>query len=273
MPLELRNRIYEYTATKLATEKYCFLPSYSLTQTCRELRAEYLPICLKAPVEIDWDDVPNYLTLIFRSPEGRRYLGQLFPTLEGEVNPQRDIAPSSMTIVVPTTERDDWERLEPTEMIDVLPIIRLRHRNAGFRCTFAMSPEHSLEELKYIRGDIKVLEAFINHDGQVWRDEVSSGKVVYVPIANLGAEESPYVHILLNDENDEETYLKYSEVDNDVDSNDEDWKYLRKVGLGDIWKHEVDGEKLGIGPIVRRWNVEETDEVPDRDRYALGRRI
>lgn len=266
----MRNRIYQYAATKLATEKFCFLPSLSLAQTCRDIRAEYLPICLKAPVELEWDDVPDYLTLIFRSPEGERYLGCIFPPSEEDPTPQLDIDPSSMSIVVPTTERDNWGRLKPTAKLDVLPIIRLRHRNADFRCTFAMKPEHSPEDLKYLRGDINILEAFLNHDDEAWRNEVSSGKVVYVPIANIGAVESPYVQILIEDNNDEETYLKYSEFDDDVFSSNEDWLYLRKVGLGDIWKNEVDGEGLGIDPTVRRWNSEESDEVPDRDPYALG---
>jgi hypothetical protein len=43
---ELRNRVYDFAAADVS------LPCLFLTQTCRQLREEYLTVCMKAPVVI-----------------------------------------------------------------------------------------------------------------------------------------------------------------------------------------------------------------------------
>lgn len=168
-----------------------------------------------------------------------------------------------MTIIVGAISRDRMGRLRPSSTLDFLPIIRMRHRNADFSCTLVTEMHVNTEPRKYIRGDIKILKALINHESEAWRSDISSGKIAYVGVGRLGAKEMPYVQILISHGHEE--HMEYVTAD-DHYSNGYDWEYLRRVGLGDIWKSEVDGEVVEIDPMVRRWDTE--DETPDRDPYA-----
>jgi hypothetical protein len=157
---------------------------------CRQLRAKYLPLCLRSPVWIDWKDVPGYLDTFF-------------PTIESKIQ-NIDKAPASITIFAAPDDR-----YHPGVYVDILPVWKQHHARPMFECRFAYSDAAlaAAEETQVINQERQIcLEAdnemfgkFINHANERWISDVESGLVLEVSLSFPGSSiTTPAARIYLN---------------------------------------------------------------------------
>jgi hypothetical protein len=168
----LRNRIYTFAAFKPRpkSRKCSALPCLALALACRQLHAEYLPICKKVRVRIAWKDVPGYLDTFF-------------PTIAGQVQ-GIELAPPSVTIVV-----DQCRKNGKYMSIDLLPFIKMCHANADFRIDLVLTsktrPADWADDLDIFAGETTMFENFIRNDHPDWIANVRSGEVVKMMVDPL----------------------------------------------------------------------------------------
>jgi len=164
----------------------CSLASLQLTHTCRQLREEYLPICIKVPVIIDWNDVPAYLNVFYSSnaADGMRNL---------------DKSPAAITVFVEAyLDKHD----EPVA-IDILLIAKMRLANPNFNCDFTLGPDVSdLETAMYsvFDADVGMLQAIVNHHNEVWLNDIEMGKVVKLTVGPISTSELPQITVFILEE-------------------------------------------------------------------------
>ncbi|KAJ4984943.1 hypothetical protein SVAN01_09549 [Stagonosporopsis vannaccii] len=67
---EIRNLIYAFTINAATGAKGWIVPCLALAQSCRQIRYECRPMCLKADVLIDWKNILAYLNLFYPTRDG-----------------------------------------------------------------------------------------------------------------------------------------------------------------------------------------------------------
>jgi hypothetical protein len=184
---ELRNRIYDFAAIPTRTDQErCVLPALSLAHTCRQTRTEYLPICKTAPATILWRDVPSYFRTFYQHADGK----------------MTDIAqaPTSITILVGCHDP------ELDGLIDLLPLLRMKHANAAFSCHFDYRADDPAEESdeandrrEFLKADVDMLDALLHHDYPQWVDDLKTGRISKVNINDIGLTTAPSFNISIHD--------------------------------------------------------------------------
>jgi hypothetical protein len=183
---ELRNRVYEYAATRQPNKRCSVLPCLALAQLCQQLRTEFRPICLKAAGTIDWMDLPHYIDTFF-------------PMVEGKV---QNIAHAPK--IIETIISDDCNPGPGCVQIDLLPLVKMDLENNQFSCTFAhvMDPYEEVhhfpnnhEELMEV--DTKVLKILFGARDGRWVSDIEAGNVMNIMISPLGFSDGPSVTFFL----------------------------------------------------------------------------
>jgi hypothetical protein len=238
---ELRNSIYDFAATKSADDTCCVLPCNSLAHICRQVRAEYLPICCKAPVTIKWNDVSRYLDTIYPSIAG------LMQNVEH--------APVSLTILV-----TGFSRNNPDTAIDLISLVKLHIAKPGFPCQFQRDPRlpykfddihesPESEQRRFFKADAMTLAAVFRHNNQQWVDDINNGKVKEFAVTAIGTEDEPIARLVVDDEQQ----VDYPAMGIDGWNEDFERNYLEKVGLeDDVWTCDVDGDTFVMVHQARR---------------------
>jgi hypothetical protein len=247
--LELRNRIYDFAATKADSDRCCVLPGLALALTCRQLRAEYLPICRQALVTIDWNDVP-------------RYFNAWYPSVAGQLQ-NIELAPPSITILVTGLSLDQLSSQTRDLEIDILSLVKMRLGKPGFSCRFQRNPalpyhedeDRAAEQRLYLKADTTMLLALIYHNNQRWSDNVQSGKVPELRVEPIGGEE-PTVYFKVDDE-EEKFYL---DDDGEYDGDGFEGRYLKKTQLEHVWRCNIDGESFKMD-----YNIQHAKPLPTID--------
>ncbi|KAF2133774.1 hypothetical protein P153DRAFT_409020 [Dothidotthia symphoricarpi CBS 119687] len=188
LPAELRNRIYTFTCQTQNNERCYVLPCSSLMLVCRQLRSEYRPICMKRAVMIDWRDV-------------RQYLDTFYPTVDGKVT-NIELAPAAMTVFV-----DHHIRNGSRVSVDILPLLRIRHRHNTFTCDFVIGDEtkqdadavgdyfdhdeHSVS--LYVRKENDALFELFALQNKHWLNYITSNIFTGIDVPLIG---SPYPEVI-----------------------------------------------------------------------------
>jgi hypothetical protein len=257
---ELRNRTYDFAATKDGGERCCVLPCLSLAQSCRQLRTEYMPICRKAPVTIDWKHVPAYFDTFY-------------PTVHGKVQ-NVELAPLTMTIIVQVAER-----ISSDIRIDILPIVKMRAATSTFSYQFVYDATNlngpgfiigtSPHAKHLLEADNNIVQSLVQHNMDLWLADVHSGKVVKVLVTLIGIEEQPEVDILLlndqegathgedniEDKHGDEYGDEYGDGIGDLEIDHKDASYLATVEMTGIFTCMVEGKPFDMYPTVYRVNT------------------
>lgn len=180
--LEIRNHIYVFTTHAPAGAKRCVVPCLALAQSCRQIRREYRPICLKADVSMDWKDVPLYLD-------------QFFPTRDGIVT-DIELAPGRMNIFTDNSSAE----------IDMLTILKFGLANESFDCQFskgAKAPSDcgviheedddlSEEDLSTLfNADVDTIKKLLAHRHPHWVADVAEGRIHRLMITQIGTNSYP----------------------------------------------------------------------------------
>ena len=233
------------------------MPSLALAQTCRQIRYEYRPICLKAYVTIDWRDVPSYFETFF-------------PTRDGNVS-NIDLAPRGMTVLTNTFRKRDDVRT-PVE-IDILPIVKIGLIDKNFTCRFKFDErwivgENIGVEIKnMIAADVKTLQSLLTHRHQEWVGDVMAGRVHRLMVSHIATESYPRAQFFLGSGKDntvpsefvhggQEKLTEYPNIthhgeqsmsSHSIGVSDSTERYVRRVELHDIF---MDNDYVFL------WNVD-----------------
>lgn len=242
----MRNHVYEDVSTKSADDRCCVLPCLALAHVCQQLRAEYLPICCKAPVTIFWKDLPRYLD-IHASISSTVY--------------NTESAPSTITIYA-----NAYERRLDSELVsvDILPLVKMKHRHAGFSCQLLrnavfddeMDEGHDKEQIKRDQADVvaadeTAMQSFMTNENPKWLSDVQSGKIIEVTVSPMGTEKEPELLIVIA--HNEETYLEGNEYDNASSHSAKGaMRYLRGVDMEEDIKTRVKDTEYFAYVRVRR---------------------
>jgi hypothetical protein len=168
---------------KADSDECCVLPCLSLAQANRQIRAEFLSICMKAAVTIAWRDLP-------------KYLDTFYPTVKGQLQNVKQ-APSEITIIA-----DYNRKYGETIEIDLLPLIKMRRAHATFQCHFVhMVPGESLysdhekvereSRQNWLEADSEMVVSLLNHTQGRWLQDISAGKVGKILIDCVGTADEP----------------------------------------------------------------------------------
>lgn len=186
----MRNCIYTFASTQLPGERCCVVPRLTLAQTCRQIRCEYRPICLKAQVIIDWKDVPAYLKTFF-STQNNKILNI-------------DLAPKSITIFTNTYYHgNNKDAAKAGVAIDLLPILRMGLNNDKFKCNFMYEPSSAeattldLNKVAIMRADVTTLHKLLTHRHACWLQDVVKGRIRRLLISHIGTEDYPRARFFL----------------------------------------------------------------------------
>ena len=178
---ELRNRIYDYASTKQPDERCSILPCIALAQSCQQLRTEYLPICFKADVTIDWKNLP-------------RYIDRFYPTVGGEIQ-HIEQAPMKINILLPLSvgcSRDDG-----SVDFDLLPLIKMGLENQQVRCTFAHDGVVEESKKAVMSVDIRAFENLLATRDDRWISDIRVGNLVNVMVDYEGLDVQPLTTFVL----------------------------------------------------------------------------
>jgi hypothetical protein len=196
---------------------------------CRQLRAEYLPLCLRSPIWIDWMNVP-------------RYLNTFFPIIEDRVE-NIDKVPSLMTILI-----DPYDEDAAGITINILHLWRLSHGRPKFNCRFAHSDtalatadecriidEH---DMMYLKDDEAMFRKSINHVNERWQSDIESGNIVKIAMSLPGLVHPPRVQLIIS--NDFRLYLlKGKDQDRLMRSDHLTEATLGEYALAEVWRITV----------------------------------
>ncbi|KAF2832716.1 hypothetical protein CC86DRAFT_425332, partial [Ophiobolus disseminans] len=224
LPAELRNHVYEFAAKTAVNKECCVLPCLTLALACSQLRTEYLPICRKVPLTINWGDVP-------------RYLDAFHPTIKGQV---QNCEQASATMRILT---DHFTRNGQSVTIDLLILVKISLAQTTFTCQFVRSEAGEAaageEEITYLRGDSGVLQVLMQHRDEQWVQDIQSGKVVRISITPIGMSEDPafQIHQLHDERSRHLAELGYA-------YDEDEPRYFEVVGLDDVWYHEEGYDSL-----------------------------
>jgi len=225
---ELHNRVYDFTASKGT------LPCLSLTHACRQLREEYLPICMKAPLTIVWKRLP-------------RYFNTFYPTAIGTLR-SIALAPSSITIKAAGLSGS------PDEPIDILPLLKMQQAHGEFAGNFILAGvfdpqkfanDHALTEVDqnvYLEADDGMIGSLLQHRDERWLEAIKSGRVSETTISAVAAEQDPTVTFYVCNKY-LSTFWSRREVKEDVDPEDRSFEYL---SMKDLRWCAVEGHLFGI---------------------------
>jgi len=214
------------------------LPCLTLAHACRQLRAEYLPICRKAPVTIEWSDVP-------------RYLNEFHPSVRGRVQNLEHVA-SALTILT-----DKFKKNGQKVTIDFLILMKILHAHTNFRCQFICSDEglsvQPEEDRKFLECDNAMLQALVRHDNKQWLDDISSGKVVKIEVTPIGLTDEPELRVCIPHDGNSRDLLEDEGDQSDV--YDDNSTYLEDVGLYETYSTVVDEVNINcemVWPVLYR---------------------
>jgi hypothetical protein len=201
------------------------LPYISLAQVNRQIRAEYLPICMQAQVTIAWRDLPNYINTFY-------------PTAKGQLK-NLEQAPSAITIIADYDKKDG-----DNVVIDVLPLIKMRHAHATFQCHFVhlisddgLQPKLVDDEVEarpyWLTADSEMIASLINHTHVRWLHDVSTGRVEKILVDFLGTSVEPTAqfHVHTHEVPESLEGVRWTEADVDGEAMDQ---YLGAMGLQDV---------------------------------------
>ncbi|KAL1792512.1 hypothetical protein ACET3X_009019 [Alternaria dauci] len=175
LPAELRNRIYEFAAKTQDDLPRRVLPCLALAQTCRKLRTEYRPICIKQDVIIDWQKVEGYMRTFF-------------PTVNGRIQ-NIELVPMSMTIVAPWRVEGD-----SSLHLDVRPMIKIGLYQPGFTCTLIKDPEGLVKEKEvsahgsedFLDEGTVSLNIVMRFHNEEWMTNIETGRITKMMLSNIG---------------------------------------------------------------------------------------
>ncbi|KAH7082853.1 hypothetical protein BKA63DRAFT_138826 [Paraphoma chrysanthemicola] len=222
--LELRNRIYEYAIAIQSSAEESRLPSLPLAQVCRQLRTEFYPMCLQAPIILDWKYLPGYLATFYSGVN--------------ETSRPFKYCPSSITVLADgCLKHGVWAK------VDLVHLIRMAHTRSDFSCTFAYwdvawgsdsdsdheAREYTDEEKSYIEDDNNMLVKVIFNQNDQWRHDVTNGTLKHIFMDYVGSAEIAEMNIVLSD-NFEVSLPSVDETD----------EYLERVGLDQGNDHTMD---------------------------------
>lgn len=184
--IEVRNCIYTFAATPLRQTRCCVLLSLALAQTCRQIRCEFRPVCLKAHMTINWRDIPAYFRMFY-------------PTQNGTLS-NIELAPEGMTVFTNTYCKGD---ANTAVVIDLLPIVKLGLADKAFRCVF-VSEETSMgaaasdpNQVAMIKADVKTIQKLLAHRHPDWIADVFERRVRRLTISHIGTEDFPRARFII----------------------------------------------------------------------------
>lgn len=223
--------MYDFASTKQDSEHCCVLPCFTLALTCRQIREEFRKICLRAPVTVDWRDLPKYLDTFYPSIDSR---------LQNIEN-----APASIVV-----NADVYTYSTGPVTIDLLPLLKFSHAQASFTCHFQYStpkradvPEPNTEDKEYLHCDSTTVQRVIQHDNTRWKNDVQSGTVARISVSPIGLTSEPEMHLYLL--HNEET--RQFQADGDVETIDElGEQYITDV---ELYKNWSEGMISSIEPV------------------------
>ncbi|KAJ8114093.1 hypothetical protein OPT61_g3947 [Boeremia exigua] len=194
----MRNKIYDFATHATNAGRCCVVPCLALAQSCRQIRCEYRPLCLKADVAIDWKDVSSYLNTFF-------------PSHNGEVANIK-LAPGRITVFTNTYRKRGL--VKAAHEIDLLPILKFGLDNKEFACKFAERKIEggcvenygglTQEELQILReADVNTIQTLLAHRNPEWVEDITKGRIRKLMASQLGTNEFPVAnfHIGLGEDN------------------------------------------------------------------------
>ncbi|KAH7093446.1 hypothetical protein FB567DRAFT_515366, partial [Paraphoma chrysanthemicola] len=224
LPAELRNRIYEHAVAIQSIAEDGRLSYLPLAQVCRQLRTEFYPMCLQAPIILDWKHLPGYLATFYSS-------------IYEPSRPSR-YCPSSITVLADgCLKQGVWAK------VDFISIVRMAHTRSDFSCTFTYgdagwgsesgsdddASEYTDEEKSYIEDDNDRLQKCIFNENSQWRHDVADGTIMHIFMDYVGSAEISLMNIVVSD-NFETSWSIFDETE----------EYLERVGLDKVYDHMLD---------------------------------
>jgi hypothetical protein len=181
---------------------------------------------MKARVTIAWTDLPNYLATFY-------------PIVQGQLH-NVEQAPSAITVIADLDHKN-----QETIMIDLLPLTKMRHADAGFSCQFvhASPTDFGLEEdepegrYMWLKADNDILLKLIYHTHAQWLHDVTTGRIEKILIDFVGTADEPTASF----------YVYADEVAGSsveacgIEADDDGHHYLEPVQLSEIWTTKVAG--------------------------------
>lgn len=157
------------------------VPGLALASTCRQIREEYRPMCLRADVTLDWRDIPTYFALFFPFQNG------------ATVN--IEFAPERMTIFNNTCFTKGLFR--SLVIIDLLPLVNFSLAKENFSCTFTtreskrkpsmMDRLYTPAQLQDMqRADSLTLQQIVTHRNSEWAQDISAGRIHKIIVSQVG---------------------------------------------------------------------------------------
>jgi hypothetical protein len=175
---------------------------------------------MRAPVTIDWCDVPQYLNIFYPSIDGRL----------------QNIEHAPASIVV---NADVYTDSTGPVTIDLVPLLKLSHAQASFTCDFRYSapkladvPEPNTEDRNYLHCDSTTVRRVIQHDNTRWKNDVQTGTVTKITVSAIGLASEPEMHLYVL--HDEETRQLQGGEDKDIVDELDD-RYITDVELYNNW--------------------------------------
>ncbi|KAF2824104.1 hypothetical protein CC86DRAFT_468307 [Ophiobolus disseminans] len=119
----------------------------AFTQVCRQTRTEFLPMLLKSvTVHIYYEDVPAYISTFLQGSPTCQVVVQERPYLFGNV---------------PLSEQRWWRELkEPSFVVDLMPLVRVRQVNPAFKLLVVSAEEVWIQESFEFR---RIVEEDLEH--------------------------------------------------------------------------------------------------------------
>ena len=226
---ELRNYVYHFAATNDAPVRITHRktprgadthgdvelpPTHNgLTRVCRHIRQEYRPLYRRtAFLEIDWKDLPKFLTTFCDAPEDDEA-----PCRELQV-----VLQNRFRLPIKTSYAD-------VTPVNILPLLGLRVKSSDFDCRFVPS-KAGLDRHSATARDCEGLNELYQHSHPEWLKDIRGGFFNSIVVHREGRGVGE-IHIAFEREN--EAHLRrYSKgVDQDLVSASKD--YLDAVGFED----------------------------------------
>jgi len=154
--------------------------------------------------------------------------------------------PASITILV------DGHTAKKDEEIDILPIVKMHHRNSAFTCHFErfgleLEQEDIAEENdfpRFLNSDIVMVQELFHHSDPEWLAEVQCGHVDKIKITVMGDDEPVRVSFVVD----------YNEIASQREQRGRiraNQYYLEKVGMEDMFYREIDATYYVMIAVVR----------------------
>ncbi|KAF2998218.1 hypothetical protein E8E13_005277 [Curvularia kusanoi] len=252
---EVRNQIYTILTLPPTDYQRNVLPGLDLAGSCRQLRHEYRPMCLRADVFIDWKD-------------WQAYINTFFPSHNGKIA-NIGLAPDNIVIYTNTCPyATSWY----VSGIDILPLIKFVFAKDKGRCTVKLI---ELEPTKrhISQDDQRTLQLLTAHSDPSWIADINSNRVSKIILSRIVTWSRPEINICFAADEEGNTIPEIVdlEVEQRKTRNRLMWtlqrrsvneracfeRYLRRVDLARVFWNE----SAGIYPTYT-WVKEETDKAP-----------